>query len=230
MNLLNARKIVGDKNTAISVVFAALFTLMAGDAMANPKHSKPHRDCGLSFEKAKESFEASHLMEAKALLEKCIRAVCGSMVHNECTSLYSRLQTDVPTIVPMVTDAVGTPRTHVEVKMDGEVLTSKLDGLGLPVEPGTHEFSFDMGDGVFAKRRIMIAQGQHNRPISVVLRATRGRSPSDLEPARAGVAHERVARKPVDSVVAESETTRSAVRAPKDPPRIGRHRGSDRRL
>jgi hypothetical protein len=232
MNLLRARRLLGNKNIVVSLVFSAMFALMTGEALAKPRHSirKHQQACGTTYDKAKETFEANHLMEAKALLEKCIRAMCGSLVHDECTTLYTQLESDVPTVVPMVTDDTGTPRTRIEVRMDGEILTSKLDGLGLPVEPGTHEFSFSMGDTVFAKRRIMVAQGQHNRPISVLLRAPLRRAPSDAETLRAGVAHHEVARKPGGSIVAESETAGSTARPSKDPRRIDRHGEGDHRL
>jgi hypothetical protein len=40
----------------------------------------------------------------------------------------------------------------------------------LPVNPGTHEFSFDMGAGVVATQKVTIVRGQRNREIAVSLR------------------------------------------------------------
>src|SRR5215471_8287315 len=53
--------------------------------------------------------------------------------------------------------------------MDGEILTSNLDGQPLAVDPGTHEFTFSTEKGVVAKQTLTLERGQHNIPISAVL-------------------------------------------------------------
>jgi hypothetical protein len=55
--------------------------------------------------------------------------------------------------------------------MDGEVLTTQLDGRALPVDPGMHDFSFNVEGGAVISQRIMIVEGQRNQPISVSINA-----------------------------------------------------------
>src|SRR5256885_1949574 len=93
-------------------------------------------------------------------------------MRQECIRRFAQLGNDIPSVIPVVTDAAGSPRVDVQVTMDGELLTSRLDGRSLPVDPGVHEFTFSADGGVIATQKIMIVQGQRNQPLSVALRST----------------------------------------------------------
>src|SRR5262249_49517833 len=81
---------------------------------------------------------------------------------------FAQIQADIPSIVPVVTDETGATRDDVQVKMDGEILTSRLDGRALPVEPGNHDFSFEVG-GLAVSQKILMMEGQRNRQIAISL-------------------------------------------------------------
>jgi hypothetical protein len=124
-----------------------------------------------AYKDALESEKAGHLREARELLQTCMQAtVCGGLVP-KCTAKYNEIGTDMSSVVPVVTDEAGEPRVDVQVKVDGAPLCSRLDGKGLPVEPGVHEFTFSTDGGVFSTQKIMIVEGQRNRPISASLRS-----------------------------------------------------------
>ncbi|MEA2697234.1 MAG: hypothetical protein QOI66_1505 [Myxococcales bacterium] len=103
---------------------------------------------------------------------KCAVASCGSFLLHACTSRYTQLDADIPSVVPLVTDGAGDPLRDVQVVMDGQLLTDKLDGHALPVDPGRHEFSFIVGGQTVDTQTILIATGQRNRPLSAALPAT----------------------------------------------------------
>src|SRR5262249_41347971 len=107
--------------------------------------------------------------EAKELLLACAKPACGTFLSQKCAAKYMQLDADIPSIVPLVTDDTGMPRVDVQVAMDGELLVSKLDGVALPVDPGMHEFSFSSNNNVFATQKILVIQGQRNRPVAVAL-------------------------------------------------------------
>lgn len=89
--------------------------------------------------------------------------------------MYLQMEADIPSVVLMVSDASDAPISAFEVRMDGDLLTSKLDGIAIPVNPGWHEFTFSAEGAVFATQKILLAQGQRNRAISVPRRAGSGR-------------------------------------------------------
>jgi hypothetical protein len=131
--------------------------------------AKDKRACKVAYKQAVAREQAGRLREAKELLSSCSRAACGG-VQKKCNARAAQLNGDIPSIVPVVTDDGGVSRTDVQVRMDGELLATRLDGSALFVDPGMHEFSFSTTEkGTFATQRIAIVQGQRNRTIAVAL-------------------------------------------------------------
>ena len=61
-------------------------------------------------------------------------------------------------IVPIVTDNTGAALIDVKVKVDGEALTTRLDGRPLAVDPGEHEFAFSARVGPWPGRDVSTTQ------------------------------------------------------------------------
>jgi hypothetical protein len=91
----------------------------------------------------------------------------------------------VPTVIPVVTDASGAGQpldeSKIEVRMDGQSLTTKLDGQAISVNPGEHEFTFSADNAVFATQKVAIVYGQRNRRISAELPAAKTVAPTTTE-------------------------------------------------
>jgi hypothetical protein len=117
--------------------------------------------------------ESWKLRRAKASLLACARPACGKVVYRECTKMLSQLETDIPSVVLAAKDDRGEPLVDVQVSMDGEVLTSHLDGRALSIDPGIHHFSFTAPNGVADLVKVPISQGERNRTLSVELRQAR---------------------------------------------------------
>jgi hypothetical protein len=133
------------------------------------KASAERRACGITYRSAIQLEQSGHLRQAKDLLLSCSKTSCGAVIKQRCAGHYARLESDIPSVVPLVSDENGDPRVDVQVTIDGEALASRLDGRSLPVDPGLHEFSFTADGAVLATQKIMIVQGQRNRPIAISL-------------------------------------------------------------
>jgi len=126
------------------------------------------KSCLDSYAAAKELTQSAHLIEAKKSLETC--AGCNSSLQEKCATLSAQIDADIPSVVLAVTDEADDPlplSDKVDVKMDGELLTSVLDGRAVIVDPGEHEFIFSAENGVSVTRRTLVRRGQRNRSISV---------------------------------------------------------------
>ena len=135
-----------------------------------------------AYEDANDRLRSSALLEAKPFLLICAKSECGIFLQRECLAAYTRLDTeDIPTVVPAVTDDAGVLQSEVQVTMDGQVLTTRIEGRPLPVDPGIHEFSFSSAGVVFATERVLIVQGQHNRAIAASMHGPVAR-PSETVP------------------------------------------------
>jgi hypothetical protein len=148
--------------------------------------------CASTYEDAVSHQQAGHLREARTLALQCARAVCGNL-KKKCAASAEQLRSDIARIAPVVTDEKGTPLVDVQVKLDQQPLTSRLDGRELAVDPGLHELTVTAkvgkwpGHEVTATRKVMIVQGQRG-PLTIALSSSDDESaapPASSTPAAA---------------------------------------------
>jgi len=160
----------------ISVLGAAI-SLGATPALGESQSAasvEQDKICMAAFKTGQEREQAGRLVEASQSYQTCSNTACEPSLWQECVTRNAQLHAETPSVIPVVTGETGEPRTDVQdvqVKMDGELLASRLDGRALPVNPGTHEFSFATDQGVIATQKITITRGQRNRAVTVSMRA-----------------------------------------------------------
>jgi hypothetical protein len=165
--------------------------------------------CTDAFAKGKEAAQDDHLRSANEWFALCAEATCAPPLRKKCTAVHGRIAALMPSVVPTVTDADGTNSRDGEVKMDGEILTSNLDGTAIVIDPGEHEFTFSRDGEVFAKRRLSVEKGQRRQIVSATFQPRKTQQQADPGPAE--VVEERppvrAARKvPTAVAVAEKES------------------------
>lgn len=125
------------------------------------------RDCSAVYDAAHDQEQAGHLRDAAQLYQNCALDSCTNPVRQTCQAKLFRLELDVPSVVPLAKDASGEPLLDAEVSVDGSVLTSHLDGRAYPLDPGLHEFVWRADGQVFGSTRVVVAQGQRNRELTM---------------------------------------------------------------
>jgi hypothetical protein len=110
-------------------------------------------------------------------------------------------------VVPVALDESGNPVADVRVSVDGQPLAAKIDGRSLQVDPGLHEFSFQTAGGALSTQKILIMQGQRNRPISVELSGSTAKAttPSVLPLQRAALVDSRPALENTAGVTVDAD-------------------------
>ncbi len=78
-------------------------------------------------------------------------------------SRIEELKPQIPTIIFDAKDASGADLSAVKITMDGEVLTERLEGTALAVDPGEHTFTFETADRPPVTRTLMVLQTQKDR-------------------------------------------------------------------
>jgi hypothetical protein len=131
------------------------------------KNKSPGDVCAAAFTAAQQRQQSGDLVAARQLYERCADEGCGVEVWQSCMTGEIKLHSEVPSVVVAVSDHNGEPLVDVKVEMDGRLLTSKLDGLALPINPGTHEFLFFAGKEAFAPQTVTVGVGDRNRVILV---------------------------------------------------------------
>jgi hypothetical protein len=144
--------------------------LFSAGAMADSTSGKSMstRACVTAYESARAQEASGGLRAALAAFEECDQAICGGLLQQTCSAGRVRLEADLPTIVPKATDDSGKPLVGVSVRMDGQLLISRLDGA-VAVDPGVRELTFEVDDRVAVTEKLVIVQGQHDRVVPVVL-------------------------------------------------------------
>jgi hypothetical protein len=164
----------------LAVVLMGVGVPRAGQGKPRPKGQTDReiRACAATHTRAQELERAGHLRQASLALATCARAACGAFIQHECTVRHAQLEAEMPSVVPLASDAAGLPLLDVQVTMDGQALASRLDGRAIAIDPGLHEFVFRLPGGTVVTEKIVIAQGQRNRPLAV---GPEGARPGDRE-------------------------------------------------
>ena len=160
-----------------SVRLGACATLLVGMSLfrggstarsetARPTSNAGARACQVAFEAGQQKEQVGRLVEASQLFAQCAEESCGLSMFHDCIVRSTRISTALPSVVPVVVDENGAPRVDVQVKMDGRVIAAQLNGRAIPVDPGTHDFSFSTSEGVFVSQRLTIAKGERNQPLA----------------------------------------------------------------
>lgn len=125
--------------------------------------------CSRSFEQAQRLRNATQYVAANQEVLNCANPKCGEALFKECTKLYTELQTAIPSVVFEAHDAGGKDVVDVTVTVDGNTLTDQLDGKPIPVDPGSHTFTFSPASGPAMQKTVLIRAGEKYRQVLVVL-------------------------------------------------------------
>ena len=131
--------------------------IVLSGTMASARDRPPTRACLAAYEGAQERQRSGHLREGRELLLECAKAECGGL-QRKCATGAGQLGSDIALIAPVVTDAAGAALLDVQVSVDGESLTTRLDGRPLAVDPGVHQLSVSARVGPWPGREISTTQ------------------------------------------------------------------------
>src|SRR6185369_13320820 len=81
----------------------------------NKDTTKGKAACTAAFKSAVQLEQTNKLHQAKNMLLTCAKATCDALLRQRCTSHYTQLESDIPSVVPLVTDDAGSPRVDVQV-------------------------------------------------------------------------------------------------------------------
>src|SRR5215831_13193312 len=94
--------------------------------------------CSKSYESSQILKRKGELLATRQQLIACVRA-CPGAIQQECSKWFENLDPLIPSIVIHV-ESAGQDRSDVKVEMDGKLLTDRVDGKGIDVDPGPHQF------------------------------------------------------------------------------------------
>jgi hypothetical protein len=88
-------------------------------------------------------------------------------VKQDCGPWLSEVNEELPSVVVAAKDEHGADTATVEVRVDGELLAERLDGMPIDVDPGEHLFRFALPSGTALEKRVLVRAGDKGRELSV---------------------------------------------------------------
>lgn len=123
--------------------------------------------CLDSYTQSQRLRKAGKLIEARQHLLICSQSQCPAVVTTDCVPWLSELERNLPSIVVAAKGPDGKDTVHVRVLIDDKPVSESLDGRAIPVDPGTHELSFEHHGKAPIVRQLVMQVGQKNRRVEV---------------------------------------------------------------
>ena len=109
------------------------------------------------------------LRAARARLLTCSEASCPVDIREECLHRIAEVNAAIPTVVFTAKSGAGQELSDVKVTMDGQVVASQLDGSALTLDPGSHQFTFEIAGEPPMTETLILHEGEKNRREAVVI-------------------------------------------------------------
>lgn len=106
---------------------------------------------------------AGRLQSAKSSFITCAAPACPGAIQSDCATFLTELESMMASVVFAAVDAEGADAVDVKVKVDGNEVLERLNGLPTTLDPGSHDVVFTWPDGFEQQQKVVVAQGEKNR-------------------------------------------------------------------
>jgi hypothetical protein len=137
------------------------------DASAQDK--QPTSQCIAAHVEAQRLQKSAKLREARAALVRCSDPACPTVLVQECTELFSKLDSAVPSLVFVARDPDGKDVADARVLDGGTLILERLDGKAIEVDPGEHVFRIERAGLPPVERKLVVREGDKLRRVEVQL-------------------------------------------------------------
>jgi hypothetical protein len=138
-----------------------LFAVLFAGAPVRADVSKA--DCVKANASAQQLRIDGKLASARDKLTLCADMTCPAMVRDDCTQRLDELERVQPTLVFQVKDPSGSDVSAVRVTVDGQLVTERLVGKALRVDPGEHVFTFAVDGLPPVSRTFVVNEAEKDR-------------------------------------------------------------------
>lgn len=148
------------------------FILCVVSFWASPARAEDSKkaECASAYEKSQEFRTQNKLQKARELLVICAETSCPTFVQTDCAQWLTEVDKDMPSIVIVAKDKDGADVTAVKVSIDGELVTSELDGKPITIDPGKHKLHLEMEGAAAVDQPLVARQGEKDRQVKVSFR------------------------------------------------------------
>lgn len=146
----------------LAVVASSTGKAFAEDAAAT------NAECANAYEQGQEQRKSGKLISARSTLQMCARDECPDFIRSDCANWYGEVQNEVPTLV-FAARSQGRDLSDVRVSVGDRLLSARVDGQVVELDPGEYDFDFRAPDLRPLRQHFVVARGERNRLIQVEL-------------------------------------------------------------
>lgn len=146
---------------------ATVVAIMAAHADAKPPADAqdPTATCIDAHVEGQRLQRAGSIREARDALVRCARPECPALLVEECVEMLASVERAIPTVVFELADERGADVADARVLESGKVITERLDGKAIELDPGEHTFVFLRPGAEPLEVRVVIREGDRGRRI-----------------------------------------------------------------
>ncbi|HZO12675.1 MAG TPA: hypothetical protein VFB62_05445 [Polyangiaceae bacterium] len=147
------------------LIVALVATSAVANAQPPPDPDALKNSCLEAFDESQHLRRDRKLLQTRERLVVCGQAGCPDAVRAKCVEWREQVERDVPTIVIAARDA-DADVADAQVYLDGKLVSKRLDGNALELDPGPHEVRLVRGKRE-QRQSVVIRQGEKNRVVRI---------------------------------------------------------------
>jgi hypothetical protein len=123
------------------------------------------------------------LAAARVQLRACVDPSCPDVIRTDCAQRQEEIERLQPTVLFDIKDEGHHDVVQVSISLDGQKVADQVNGLGIPVDPGVHTFTFASPGHPITSAQFVIHEGEKLRKEPIVLVEPAGAPPPPVPPA-----------------------------------------------
>lgn len=122
------------------------------------------------------------LLDARRLLAQCAAPTCGAEMSEACAKEIADVNARIPAIVFVPKNGAGEDVAGVKLFVDGTLHAERFDGSAVVLDPGEHEFRFEVAGQEPVTKRFVLHERENGRREQILIGPPATALPPALRP------------------------------------------------
>jgi hypothetical protein len=172
-NAVLSVRCVGTRGLCAALAFAV------ASALSAPQVARADQEaCIASHEQAQVMRLRGRYTAARESLLRCTQMQCPALIAKDCIALLAEVDASLPSVVFAVSEVGGADLVDVKVSGNGKLLTERLEGRAVTLDPGVYTLRFEAPGYAPAEQAVTVLEGQKQRLIRAQLTPAEGDEPA----------------------------------------------------
>jgi hypothetical protein len=152
--------------------------MMLGVTLSSSARADTTHECVEAASSGQTMRDSGKLISARDAFVRCSVEACPAVVRESCERWSADVITRLPSITLGAKSEAGEDLADVAVSVDGSIVTHKLDGHAIAIDPGPHDLIFHADGFTDARQSLIVREGEKARPVVATLSRPAASEPS----------------------------------------------------